>query len=447
MKRFPKDFVWGAACASYQYEGAWQADGKGPNIWDDFTHVPGNIKNGDTGDVACDGYRRVSEDVALMKDCRIRAFRFSISWARIIPDGDGAVNEAGWRFYDELVDALLAAGIEPMITLYHWDLPSALQDKGGWLNRDIIAAFGRYAELVAEHFRERVRTYMTINEPQCIAVLGYSNGTHAPGWKLPEEKVLRVYHMLALAHSEGQRRIKKAAGAETRVGVVTCGRLCYPETDTPENREAAYRATFDLSSDWLFSTNIFLDLLLLGGYDKTAHETVRRYEAGISPEDIGQFERPDFLGINSYQGEPAAPDGTLSAIPAGFPMTAMKWKVTPQVLYFGPQQLYRRYKLPMMITENGLSCNDRIYRDGAVHDIERIDFLHGYLRELHRGIEEGLPIEGYLHWSFLDNFEWAEGYRERFGLIYVDYATCRRTPKDSAGWYAQVIDTNGAILF
>ncbi len=451
MKQFPEQFLWGVACASYQCEGAWNEDGKGPSIWDDFSHDPaGHIRYGDTGDIACDVYHRFREDIALMKKLGIKAYRFSISWPRVIPDGDGEVNEAGLRFYDELVDELLKNGIEPMITLYHWDLPSALQDKGGWLNRDIVAAFGRFAELIAERFRGRVRRYMTINEPPCITVLGYGSGIHAPGLQLNDEKLAQIFHILALAHSEAYRRIKAAAGSETRVGIVPCGRLCYPLEDTPENREAAYRATFDLSRDggrWGFTFNIILDSLIFRRYDDSAPEAVKRFAATVPACEWEQMEKPDFIGINVYNGECVDAEGKAAGRWPGFPLTATKWPVTPEVMHYAPLNLYRRYGLPMMITENGQSCNDRIFRDGQVHDPERIDFLHRYLLELHKAVEEGAPLEGYLQWSFLDNFEWSDGYGERFGIVYVDYPTQRRIPKDSAFWFGRVIESNGALLF
>lgn len=450
MSLFPANFIWGTACASYQCEGGWDADGKGANIWDDFTHdIAGDhIKNHDNGDVACDSYHRFREDVALMKAHNIRVYRFSISWARIIPDGDGAVNEAGMRFYDELVDELITNGIEPYITLYHWDLPSALQDKGGWLNPGIVAAFGRYAQIIAERFKGRVKVYMTLNEPQCIAGLGYQTGLHAPGYKLCDEKVAQVMHILALAHSEAYRRIK-AVDPETTVGVVSCGRLCYPVEDTPECREAAYKATFDLTAEdkrWAFTFSIFLDSIIFRRYDDSAPESVRRFAATIPASEWELMEKPDFIGINSYQGEPILQDGSFAPIPAGFPRTGAKWKITPEVLYYGPLNVWRRYGIPVMITENGLSCNDHVYLDGMVHDPDRIDFLHRYLLALARAVNEGVPISGYLSWSFLDNFEWSEGYNERFGMVYVDYQTCERIPKDSVRWYAKVIETNGDIL-
>lgn len=442
---FPKDFLWGVACASYQCEGGWNEDGKGRNIWDDFTHTPGKILDGQTGDRACDSYHRWAEDVALMKRFGIQAYRFSISWARILPDGDGAVNEKGLEYYDKLVNALIASGIQPLITLYHWDLPSALQEKGGWLNPDIVAAFGRYAQVIARHFAGRVNTYMTLNEPQCVTALGYVSGVHAPGWKLGEREALQCYRNLCLAHSEASRRIRCELGETARIGVAVCGRFCYPRVDTPAGREAAYRATFD-PNDWLFSTNIFLDPLFFRRFPEGAPRVVEEFAAQVPKEDWERMEAPDFVGINVYQGDPVEEDGSYSPIPAGFPLTATKWKVTPEVLHFAPMNIYRRYGKPVMITENGLSCNDRIYLDGAVHDADRVDFLARYLRELSRAVEEGVPLLGYLQWSFLDNFEWGSGYTERFGMVYVDYDTCRRVPKDSAQWYAQVIASNGEIL-
>lgn len=446
MSRFPENFKWGVACASYQCEGGWDADGKGRNIWDDFCHdtTHQNIENRDTGDVACDSYHRFREDVALMKAHNVKVYRFSVSWARVIPDGDGVVNEKGLQYYDALVNELIANGIEPWMTLYHWDLPSALQDKGGWLNRDIVKAFGRYAMILAKRFKGRVKVYMTLNEPQCIAQCGYQNGSHAPGLKLSEEKVAQVYHHLCLAHSAAQRAIKAVCGNSATVGVVSCGDLAYPEADTPENREAAYYASFDLRNGWNF--NIFLDSLILHRYDESASESYKRFAATIDPADWEQMETPEFIGLNIYQGFMVNEKGERVDRYPGFPVTAFKWGVTPEVLHYGPLNLYRRYGLPMYITENGLSCNDKVYLDGKVHDPDRIDFLHRYLLELSKGIAEGAPVGGYLQWSFLDNFEWAAGYSERFGIIYVDYRTCQRIPKDSAAWYAKVIETNGECL-
>lgn len=446
MSKFPSDFKWGVACASYQCEGAWNEDGKGPNIWDDYCHQldKDNIKDRDTGDTACDSYHRFREDVALMKAHNVKVYRFSISWARVMPTGEGEVNEKGLQFYDDLVEELLANGIEPWITLYHWDLPSALQDKGGWLNRDLVKIFGAYTEVIAQRFKGRVKHFMTLNEPQCIAQCGYLNGNHAPGWQLGWEQTAKVYFNLCLAHSEAQRVLKRICGDEVKVGAVPCGSLGYPVVDTPECREKAYEASWNLSHGWNF--NIFLDPLLLHKFDDSGNEAIKRFAATIDPADWDLMETPDFLGLNIYNGFAVDEQGEAVKRAPGAPVTACKWPVTPEVLRYGPQNIYRRYGLPMYITENGLSCNDKIYLDGKVHDLERIDFLNRYLLELSKGIADGTPVGGYLHWSFLDNFEWGQGYSERFGIIYVDYDTFERTPKDSAKWYAKVIETNGEIL-
>jgi beta-glucosidase len=271
---------------------------------------------------------------------------------------------------------------------------------------------------------------------------------HAPGLQLNDEKLAQIFHILALAHSEAYRRINAVSGPETRVGIVPCGRLCYPLEDTPENREAAYRATFDLSRErWGFTFNIILDSLIFRRYDDSAPEAVKRFAATVPACEWEQMEKPDFIGINVYNGECVDAEGRAVGRWPGFPLTATKWPVTPEVMHYAPLNLSRRYGLPMMITENGQSCNDRIFRDGQVHDPERIDFLHRYLLELHKAVEEGAPLEGYLQWSFLDNFEWADGYGERFGIVYVDYPTQRRIPKDSAFWFGRVIESNGALLF
>lgn len=397
MSKYPKDFLWGVACASYQCEGGWDADGKGPNIWDDFCHdrAGRHILDGSSGDTACDSYHRFQEDVALMRAHNVRAYRFSVSWARVIPDGVGRVNEAGLMYYDALIDELLKNGIEPMVTLYHWDLPSALQDRGGWLNRDIVDAFARYAEVVARRFRGRVTKFMTLNEPQCIAQLGHGTGEHAPGWKLGEEKIAQIYHHLCLAHSAAYRAIKAVCGDAVQVGAVSTGRLCYPERDTPENREAAYRASFALVEKyWAFSHGIFLDPLCLRRYDESAPEPVRRFAATIDPADWDLMEKPDFLGLNIYHADMVDSTGAPVESYPGFPRTAMKWKITPEALHYGPLNVARRYDLPLYITENGLSCSDFVHLDGKVHDPDRIDFLHRYLLELSGAIAEGAPVLG-----------------------------------------------------
>ncbi len=449
MSEFPKSFVWGAACAAYQCEGAWNADGKGSSIWDDFCHDSGkgHVVNDDTGDTACDSYHRYPEDIALMKQIGIKVYRFSINWPRVIPDGTGPVNQAGLCYYDRLIDMLLENGIEPWVTLYHWDLPSALQEKGGWLNRATVDAFREYAEDIGKRFNGRVKHYMTVNEPQCVAMLGYGNGEHAPGLKLSRDEVLTCFHHLALAHGVAAKALRETSPEPVEIGAVMTGRLCYTETDNAEGREAAYKASFRLSEDdWMFTFNIGMDPIMFHSYGENAPQFIRDFEAAVPQDDWVLIEKPDFLAVNIYNGSQVGQDGKRIKCYPGFPLTACKWPVTPEVMHSGMSHLYRRYGLPIYITENGQSCNDRVFLDGKVHDPDRIDFLNRYLLALKKAIDEGVPVKGYLHWSLLDNFEWAEGYDERFGLVYVDFETQRRILKDSAGWFSKVIRTNGAIL-
>ena len=448
MIKFPEDFLWGAACASYQCEGGWDADGKGPSIWDDFCHENGgrNIRDGRSGDVACDSYHRFREDIALMKSLHMGCYRFSVSWARVMPDGEGEVNPAGLAYYDALIDELLANGIVPMLTLYHWDLPSALQRKGGWLNRDIVGIFGRYARLIAERYGDRVKLFIPINEPQCVCFVGYGAGIHAPGWKLSGESLALIYHHLALAQSEAQRVIK-AVVPDAVVGASSCTPLCYPEEDTPANREAAYRKSFELSEEnWAFTFNVMLDALIFHRFDDTAPEVLKRFAVSVTQADWDAMEKPDFIGVNMYEGRMVAEDGSFVQYYPGFPSTASGWNVTPEVMHYGMVDVYRRYGLPIYITENGVSYDDMLFEDGQVHDPWRKQFLRRYLIELSKAIDEGVPIKGYLQWSFLDNFEWGDGYTQRFGMVYVDYPTLRRIPKDSAYWYAEVMKSNGISL-
>lgn len=444
---FPKGFLWGAACAAFQCEGAWDADGKGPSIWDTFCHDIGkeHVRNDDTGDVACDFYHRYGEDIALMKQAGLQAYRFSVSWPRVLPKGTGEVNEAGLAYYDRLIDALLNAGIEPWVTLYHWDLPSVLQEKGGWCSRSTVDAFAEYAALLAKRFDGRVKTYMTINEPQCVVGLGYGDGVHAPGLKLSQAEQALCMHHLVLAHGAASGALRKNSSIPLQIGAVPCGRLCYPLTDTPKARQAAYDASFRLSQDdWTFTFNVYMDAVVHHTYGENAPAVLRELER--TERDWALVEKPDFLGVNVYQGDAVNEDGSRAGYCPGYPVTALKWRVTPEVMRYGMLNLYRRYGLPIYITENGQSCNDRVFLDGKVHDPDRIDYLHRYLLELKKAIDEGADIRGYLQWSFLDNFEWAYGYDERFGCVYVDYATQQRILKDSAHWYAQVISSNGAML-
>lgn len=445
---FSNRFIWGAASSSYQTEGSWNVDGKGPSIWDTFCHTPGHIAHGETGDVACDGYRRMKEDVAILKALGLSAYRFSVSWPRVLPDGQGRLNEQGLAYYDRLVDLLLKNEITPYLTLYHWDLPEALQQRGGWQNRHTAMAFAEYAAKIAKHFEGRVTHYITLNEPQCFVGLGYQDGIHAPGLKLDQEGILACVHNALLAGGLGARVLREASSTRLQIGLASTGRLCYPVKDTPRGRDAAYRASFAMPEhDWMFTHSWLLDAAVLGHYESDAPVALRTFADSLSSSDWEIIRQPlDFLGVNVYNGRPVDDTGADVQKYPGFPRTALKWPVTPDVMYYGAHWLYQRYGLPLYITENGQSCNDRIFLDGCVHDPDRIDFLHRYLSALKKAASDGIPIRGYFHWSFTDNFEWHSGYDERMGLVYIDYQTGRRILKDSALWYAKTVRENGAHL-
>ncbi len=427
MADFPKGFLWGAASASYQIEGGVAEGGRGESVWDVFSHTPGKVRGGDTGDVAADSYHRWREDVEFAKGMGLGAYRFSIAWPRIASNGDTDWNQSGFDYYDGIVDALLAAGVQPWATLYHWDLPQALQNKGGWQNEDTARAFGAYAKRVAEHFKGRVRHWFTINEPQCFIGMGYGTGEHAPGLRLRPEDQLLCWRNMLLGHTLATQALRETDPANV-VGLASCGGVCYPASQRPEDVEAAREKMFSRPEGFGgFSHHDLLDPLCL--------------EDGPG--------KPDFIGLNIYNGAAVGmgADGPEAApYPVGGPRTAFGWPVTPEVLEWGPRFIWERYGLPLYISENGLSCRDWVALDGKVHDPGRIDFLHRYLLALSRAIAAGADVRGYFHWSLTDNFEWAEGYDQRFGLVYVDYATGRRIPKDSAEWYAGVAGCNGRML-
>ncbi|MEA4969855.1 MAG: GH1 family beta-glucosidase [Candidatus Pelethousia sp.] len=445
MEGFAADFIWGVASAAYQTEGAWNEDGKGPSIWDAFCHEGGHIAREESGDVAADAYHRLREDVALLKALGVRAYRFSISWPRVFPSGGPPANPAGLRYYDRLVDLLLSAGITPYLTLYHWDLPLALEEKGGWLSRDTACAFAAFAAFIARHFDRRVCHYITLNEPQCFISLGYEQGIHAPGKRLDRGQVLLAMHNALLAHGLAAQALREKSSGPVQTGLASTGRLCYPQADTPAGREAARAATFSLSEqDWTFTHTWFLDAALLGHYPLDAPPALARFATSVPDADWAIIRQPlDFLGLNVYNGKAVDEAGREALKYPGFPRTALKWPLTPEVMHYGCLWLYERYGLPLYITENGQSANDRVFLDGQVHDADRIDFLHRYLSELKKAAQGGVPILGYFHWSFTDNFEWHSGYDERMGLVYVDYPTQKRILKDSARWFSEVIAQNG----
>lgn len=455
---FDKNFLWGTASSSYQIEGAFTEDGKGLSIWDTFSNKPGNIAHDENGNKACDHYHRYREDIALMKNLGIQAYRFSISWTRIFPDGivkdsDGNIryNKAGLDFYDKIVNFCLENNIKPFITIYHWDLPQALEDKGGWLNRETAFIFADYAEFICEHFSDRVTNIATINEPQIISGLGYMLGLHAPGKKLDAVSVLSVIHHLALAHGLAVTKMRAVAKQPIKTGFSSTGDLCFPASECDEDIDAARAECFNIvKGNMTFNHTIFCDMTCLGRYPDIAGtelhlepdlEKIGHYEElpFVKKGDIELIHQPiDYLGINVYNGHEINAAGYINKKP-GSPRTALGWPVTPGVMNYGIRYLYERYNLPIYIFEDGLACNDIISLDGKVHDSNRIDFLTRYLTDLEKAYKAGVPILGYFHWSFTDNFEWHSGYDPRFGLVFVDYETQQRIPKDSAYWYSDLI--------
>lgn len=441
---FPKGFLWGAASAAYQVEGAWNEDGKAPGIWDAL--YEGHVAHNDNGSVACDHYHRYREDIALMKKLGLKAYRFSVSWPRVMPRR-GEVNEKGLKFYSDLVDALLEAGIEPMCTVFHWNLPMWAYEDGGWRNPATADAMAELAGVLSERLSDRVKTWMTINEPSCFIGVGHMLGAHAPferGCDLPEAEQLALSQQLTrvalLAHGKAVRAIRAHARQPVRVGLAMCGPIFCPWSEDAGAIEEARASTFPEDAV-MFPINWWMDAAILG-------KPAPMLAEALSEADLAEIHQPlDFFGFNCYNSSNYNEyEGTNPAVYPGLPRTAMDWPITPNVLRWAARLLYERYRLPVLITENGMANGDFVMRDGKVHDPQRIDYLHGYLLGLEQAIDEGVPVIGYMYWSILDNFEWALGYDKRFGLIYVDYRTQQRTLKDSAEWYAKVIATNGASL-
>lgn len=450
---FAKDFVWGAATSAYQIEGAAQGSGKGLHIWDVYTKEPGHVYKGHNGDTACDHYHRFREDIKIMKEIGLKAYRFSIDWSRILPEGYGRVNEEGAAFYNELIDELLSNGIEPYITLYHWELPYEIYKRGGWMNPDIVEWFGNYARLAAQRFSDRVKYFFTLNEPQCFVGLGFLTGEHAPGIKAPLRDTFEMAHNALKAHGRAVQMLRQYGKQPLVVGYAPTCSMCYPETERPEDAEAAREMLFSMQQDdrnWAWNVAWWSDPVLLGHYPEEGLKRYEPYLPKITDEDMKLISEPiDIYGQNIYNGRciRMGADGKPEDVERyeGFPQTAVGWPVTPECLYWGPKFLYERYRKPMYITENGIACNDVISLDGKVHDPQRIDFLARYLHELKRAADE-IDVRGYFQWSLLDNFEWEKGYAGRFGLVYTEFLSQKRILKDSAYWYRDVIQTNGNKL-
>jgi beta-glucosidase len=448
---FPKSFLWGTATSSYQIEGALQEDGRGRSIWDDFSESPGATMDGDTGAVTCDHYRRWRGDVALMRRLGASAYRFSVAWPRVLPEGTGAVNEKGLDFYDRLVDGLLEAGITPSLTLYHWDLPVALHARGGWLNRDVAGWLADYATVVARRLGDRVKLWATLNEPAVFVVFGYDAGRHAPGERRPARDWLLASHNVLRAHAATVPALR-AAVPGARIGYALNIFPACPATDSPADVEAARRALFRVGPGELWGTSWWSDPVLEGRYPE---DGIALHGADMPAgweADLATMKQPlDWLGLNIYGGSlwrAGAGDAPEPVpLPLGYPRSAVPWQhILPQVMYWGPRYYHERTGLPIHITENGLSTRDWIALDGKVHDPGRTDYLRRALLELARARKDGVPVDAYFHWSLMDNFEWADGFMQRFGLVYVDYETQRRIPKDSFAYYRKVIATQGRAL-
>ena len=450
--RFPDGFVWGAATAAYQIEGSRHVDGRGDSIWDTFSHTPGAVLGGDTGDVACDHYRRFREDVAIMADLGLNAYRFSIAWPRVQPSGSGPANQAGLDFYSALVDELLAHGITPYATLYHWDLPQPLQDAGGWAARDTSYRLAEYASLVTGHLGDRVPDVITLNEPWCSAFLGYASGAHAPGIRDTAAAIAAAHHLL-LGHGLAVEAMRAAMPSGSRLGITVNPHLVRAVSDSAEDQDAAEGAD-------LLTNRIFLDPVLLGTYPKELTERTLEVTdwSFVHDGDLATISAPiDFLGLNYYQplrigavpadaADPRPWPGVDGAYdhPNPPPHTGMGWGIDPDAFAELIGGIAADYPdIPILITENGSAFDDVAGPDGSYDDRDRAAFLTAHLEALHRVISEGVDVTGYFAWSLMDNFEWAWGYSQRFGLVHVDYETQKRTVKRSGQLYREIIAANG----
>ena len=442
---FPAGFVWGTATSSYQIEGAVNEDGRGPSIWDTFTHTSGKIEDGSTGDRANEHYHRYKEDVRLIKELGAKAYRFSIAWPRVFPDGTGAPNPKGLDFYNRLVDELLPNGIDPYATLYHWDLPQALQDRvGGWRSRDTSKAFGDYAGYVAQRLTDRVKNVFTLNEVGRFLPFGYALGVDAPGLKLPAGEVNQARHHVALAHGLAVQAIRAKGRAGTRVGPAENITACVPAFNTPENIRATEIATRELNAG-------FLGVVLEGKYTEGFLQYAGADAPKFTADELKIISQPnDFVGLNIYAPQcyvlatDHAPGWKPLPMPASFPHMSSEWlRIAPETIYWAPRIAAKLWNIKSIyISENGTSGEDKVHPDGQIYDLDRIMFLRNYLAQLQRATADGVPVHGYFLWSLMDNFEWIFGYEKRFGLYRVDFETQARVPKLSAAFYRDVIARN-----
>ncbi len=445
-RSFPQGFLWGSATASYQVEGAVHEAGRGVSIWDTFSHTPGKIANGDTGDLADDFYHRYSGDVRLMQSLGLKTFRFSIAWTRIFPNGTGTPNPQGFDFYDRMIDALLQAGIQPYCTLYHWDLPQALQDNGGWENRDTALAFADYAGYTAGKLSDRVQHFMTMNEMRTIVENGNLKGEHAPGLKLNAKRLAQLTHYLVLGQGMAVQAIRAHAKPGTKIGIADNTIATCPVYESSKHLEAARTAMREENA-------MYLTVVQEGRYTDLYLKRLGVNAPKFTAEEMQIIASPlDFVGVNIYQptyirAEDSEQGYAVVQPPSSYPHMYSPWlTIGPEAIYWGPKLIADLWKVKeMYITENGASSSDTLALDGHVYDTDRVMFLRNYLTQLQRAIADGVPVKGYFLWSLLDNFEWNDGYGKRFGITYVDFKTQKRTPKLSAAFYKQVIQENRVV--
>jgi beta-glucosidase len=444
---FPDGFAWGAASSAYQIEGAWNEDGRGLSIWDTFSHTRGRVERSENGDIACDFYHRWQQDLNLASELNLNAFRFSISWPRIFPSGTGQINPAGLDFYDRLVDGLLACGIEPYLTLYHWDLPQALQDKGGWAQRNTVAAFGEYAEVVGKRLGDRVRYWITHNEPAVVSLIGNVLGHHAPGFRNPLTAA-KVWKHLLVSHGLAVQTLRSVLRPDAQIGITLNLSPVHPASDSDADRNAADRLD-------LISNRMFLDPVLLGCLPQAARQMLGVFYPRVSQADLELMSQPiDFLGVNYYSRLVVKANRLMPVIratqihPPGNEYSQM-WEIYPLGLHEILTRVWLDYLqthhpgMPILITENGVCVPDGVDFDLRVRDERRIRYLEQHLQQVWQVVQDGVPVTGYFTWALMDNFEWALGYRTRFGLIYVDFERQKRIIKDSGRWFSQVIRQNG----
>lgn len=440
--KFPEGFLWGTATASYQIEGSPLADGAGPSIWHTFSHTPNTVKNGDTGDIACDHYNRYKDDVALMKNLGMKGYRFSIAWPRIFPEGKGRINEKGLDFYDRLVDEILEAGITPFATVYHWDLPSALQNLGGWANRDMADWFADYSDYLFQRLGDRVKNWITLNEPWVFAFVANLFGEHAPGMK-------DIYTSFAMVHNSLRAHSKavdafRARNTGGKIGITFSNGSHTPASDSEEDVLAAKVA------NEFTNYPLYLNPICFGKYPEHLLPHIEEYLPEGYGKDMADIQRPiDFVGINYYTGDLVKADEKepfgIKSFGRGLPVTEMDWEIHPEGLHDVLTGLHNMYHpKEVYITENGAAFDD-VVENGEVHDSGRLEYLKAHFASAHRAISDGVNLKGYFVWSLMDNFEWAQGYTKRFGIVHVDYETQKRTPKDSAKWFSKVIADNGIV--